>query len=385
MAIWSLLPSVAQFGASVINKPKKIKMNDKYLKSYLANLRGDKISGDVRQKALEAESKVIGKKTGRAMRTIQAGGATPAQKSQAIVDLYSKETEALGGASDRASRLQEQRNADIDTRQRGIEEYIAKTKSQIEMQNELQQDQYKRGIISSGIGLAGSVAGKLGQDAEKAKALEVQKGQDVAFIEKLGMKPEEVSPENITSMLESGQITADQAKALVTRKPEEVKEKIFKKPDIIKKSLPGGGIQELEIDPKTGERIPFGEPYSRRAPTKPTVNSLSSWQGYAEELGVPKETIAKAKSYRTVKDLTEKMEGLQYKQQELADIDTALDQGQGMDEREQIMSEFSIGRTKLPYGSLETERINVLREISNLKAELGIEEERKSLDAIFGM
>jgi len=217
MSLWGLIPAAANFAFAAYNKPKKIKMNDKYLNSYIANLRGDKISGDVRQKALEAESKVIGAKTGRAMRNIQSMEADPQQKTQAIVDLYSKENEALGGASDRASRLQEQRDSQISQSQRGIEEYIAKTKTQIEMQNDLQQDQYKKNIVGAGINLAASGAAAFGQQAQEAKALEAGKQQDLTFIESLGMKPEDVTPENITSMLDAGTITVDQAKTLITR------------------------------------------------------------------------------------------------------------------------------------------------------------------------
>jgi len=175
MPLWNLLPAAAGLAVTAINKPKKIKMNDKYLKSFTANLRGEKISGDVRQKALEAESKVIGKATGRSLRNIQSQEADPAMKSQAIVDLYSKQSEALGGASDRASRLQEERNVGIDTQRRGIDEYIAKTKTQIDMQNELQEDDWKKNLVGQGLGLAAQGAATLGMDAyNKSQAL--QKG-----------------------------------------------------------------------------------------------------------------------------------------------------------------------------------------------------------------
>jgi len=217
MSLWGLIPAAANFAFAAYNKPKKIKMNDKYLNSYIANLRGDKISGDVRQKALEAESKVIGAKTGRAMRNIQSMEADPQQKTQAIVDLYSKENEALGGASDRASRLQEQRDSQISQSQRGIEEYIAKTKTQIEMQNDLQQDQYKKNIVGAGINLAASGAAAYGEGLEASKALEAQKGQDVAYLKSLGIPPENMTVEGITHMVEQGTITAEKGGALLSR------------------------------------------------------------------------------------------------------------------------------------------------------------------------
>jgi hypothetical protein len=179
MPLWNLLPSAASFVSKAVNKPKPIKMNDKYLKAFTANLRGEKISGDVRQKALEAESKVIGKRTGTALRNIQATEATPAQKTQAVVDLYKKEGEAVGGASDRASRLQEERNVGIDTQRRGVEEYLAKTKDRISMENELREDDWKKDMIGSGVGLLAGGVGQLGQDAYNKKQA-LQKGFEEA-------------------------------------------------------------------------------------------------------------------------------------------------------------------------------------------------------------
>jgi len=384
MSVWSLLPAAAGFLTTALTKPQKQQYSSKYMDYYLANLRGEKVSGDVRRLSMMGDIQAIGKSTGRALRSIRAEETDPGARTSAIVDLYKGEGELLGEASQRANILQAQESARISERQSTAEMYQARVKDEITRANQIAEEEWKSRMLAGGVGLAASGVAMFGEQALQQKALLEGQQQDISFIEKLGMKPEEITPEIISSMLEKGEITADQAKILITRKPEKIKPKTFKAPDIIKESLPGGKIQEYEIDPKTGKRIKFGEPYFRRAPTKPTVNNLAEWQKYATELGVPKTILDKAKTYRNVKDLTDKMDTLQGLKRNLADVNTALTQGAGLEEVERFTSEFAVGKTKLPYGSLETEKLNLLREIADLEVELELRESVPSLESIFG-
>jgi len=421
MALWSLIPAAANLAVTAINKPKKIKYNDKYMQNYIASLRGKKVSGDVRQKALEAENKVIGKQTGRAMRKIDASGADPSQKADAIVNLYTKQNEAIGGASDRASRIQEERNASIDQRMSGAEEYVAKVRDQIRMQNEMNEDQYKSNLIGSGANLLATGVAQYGMDTAAKKATETATSQASAYIKSLGIDPENMTPEDIASMVENKTITPEMGQALITRKPAEVKEiaRVLTQDEITERGfnpapegyqwainttgnvtlqgktpsgekeytqtqdvyLGNGTKQKMKYNPETDTYdIPIGQPFTT---PKPTTDKLGDWVEYAKEMGVPDTVLAKAKSYKTVEDLTKKWETLQYKKQDIADINVALEQAKSVEgAANQYTTEYLIGRTKLTASALPGEKINLEREIAKIEEELGLKTD--TLESIFG-
>ncbi|MEA2037644.1 MAG: hypothetical protein U9O94_09105, partial [Nanoarchaeota archaeon] len=204
MSYWNLIPAASNLAMTAINKPKKISMDDTYLNRYLADLRGDKISGTMSRKVLEGESKIIGKQAGRSLRHIQAQEATPGQKTQAIVDLYKGSSEALGEASGRAGVIQSKENAQITQRQRDVEEYIARTKTQIEMQNEMAEDKWKSDMLGSGVNLAASGVAAYGQ-----RQTELQKGFEAAKAG--GLIGEDITKESYIAQMKATEGMSDPA------------------------------------------------------------------------------------------------------------------------------------------------------------------------------
>ena len=302
MSYWSLLPAAAGFLTTALTKPKKQTYSSEYMDRYLANLRGEKVSGDVRRLSMMGDIKAIGKSTGKALRQIRAEETDPGIRTSAIVDLYKGEGELLGEASQRANILQAQESARISERQSTAEMYQARVKDEIARANEIAEEEWQSRMMAGGVGLAASGVAMFGEQALQQKALLEGQQQDIAYIKSLGIDPESMTSEGIAHMVEQGTITAEQGQSLITRKPEVERgmgrilteeERIsggfdpapegyqykrsptgeisligktpppeeIDKPTFVTKTISDTMKQKMQYNPKTNEYdIPFGEP-----------------------------------------------------------------------------------------------------------------------------